>query len=209
VDLSGEAIRLGRLLRALLLADREVAGLLALMLLTDARRTARTGPMGELIPLDEQERAIWDRGLIEEGTALVTEALTGGPAGWYAIQAAIAAVHDEAPSAGDTDWPQILALYDALRGISDNPVVALNHAIAAAMVHGPSAGLELLDALDRDKRMAGHYRLDAVRGHLLERAGDRAGALAHYRTAAEGTASLPERNYLLTKAARLAATGDS
>jgi RNA polymerase sigma factor (sigma-70 family) len=209
VDLSGEAIRLCRLLRALLPADREVAGLLALMLLTDARRMARTGPMGELIPLDEQDRALWDRGLIAEGTALVTEALTGGPAGWYAIQAAIAAVHDEAPSAEDTDWPQILALYDVLKGVSDNPMVALNHAIAVAMVHGPSTGLELLDALDRDKRMAGHYRLDAVRGHLLERAGDRAGALAHYRAAAEGTASLPERNYLLTRAARLAATRDS
>jgi RNA polymerase sigma factor (sigma-70 family) len=209
VDLSGEAIRLVRILHALLPADREVAGLLALVLLTDARRTARTGPMGELVPLDEQDRSLWDRSLIAEGTALVTEALTGGPAGWYAIQAAIAAVHDEAPSAENTDWPQILALYDVLKGISDNPMVALNHAIATAMVYGPSAGLELLDALDRDKRLAGHYRLDAVRGHLLERAGDRTGALAHYRAAAEGTASLPERNYLLTKTARLAATGDS
>lgn len=208
VDLSGEAIRLGRLLRALLPADREVAGLLALMLLTDARRTARTGPMGELIPLDEQDRSLWDRYLIAEGVTLVSEALSGGP-GWYAVQAAIAAVHDEAPGAEDTDWPQILALYDVLKGISDNPMVALNHAIAVAMVHGPSTGLELLDALDRDRRMAGHYRLDAVRGHLLERAGDRAGALVHYRAAAERTASLPERNYLLTKAARLAATGDS
>jgi len=208
VDLSGEAIRLGRLLRALLPADREVAGLLALMLLTDARRTARTGPMGELIPLDEQDRSRWDRYLIAEGVTLVSEALSGGP-GWYAVQAAIAAVHDEAPGAEDTDWPQILALYDVLKGISDNPMVALNHAIAVAMVHGPSTGLELLDALDRDRRMAGHYRLDAVRGHLLERAGDRAGALVHYRAAAERTASLPERNYLLTKAARLAATGDS
>jgi RNA polymerase sigma factor (sigma-70 family) len=209
VDLSGEAIRLGRLLRALLPADREVAGLLALMLLTDARRRARTGPMGELIPLDEQDRSLWDRGLIAEGTGLVTEALTGGPAGWYAIQAAVAAVHDEAPSAEQTDWPQILALYDVLKGVSDNPMVALNHAVAAAMVHGPAAGLELLDGLDRDRRLAGHYRLDAVRGHLLERAGNRAGALAHYRAAAEGTASLPERNYLLTKAARLAASEDT
>ena len=144
-------------------------------------------------------------GLIAEGTALVTEALTGGPAGWYAIQAAIAAVHDEAQHAEDTDWPQILALYDLLKAISDNPMVALNHAIATAMVQGPAAGLELLDALDQDKRLAGHYRLDAVRGHLLERAGDRPRALAHYRAAAEGTASLPERNYLLAKAASLAA----
>ena len=152
-------------------------------------------------PLDEQDRALWDRGLIEEGTALVTEALTGGPAGWYAIQAAIAAVHDEAPSArtptGRRSWP-----CTTCSRASRTTLVALNHAIAAAMVHGHAAGLELLDALDRDKRMAGHYRLDAVRGHLLERAGDRAGALAHYRAAAEGTASLPERNYLLTKAAR-------
>jgi RNA polymerase sigma factor (sigma-70 family) len=209
VDLSGEAIRLGRLLRALLPADREVAGLLALMLLTDARRTARTGPMGELIPLDEQDRSLWDRGLIAEGTGLVTESLTGGPAGWYAIQAAVAAVHDEAPSAEQTDWPQILALYDVLKGVSDNPMVALNHAVAVAMVYAPAAGLDLLDGLDRDRRLAGHYRLQAVRGHLLERAGDRASALAHYRTAAEGTASLPERNYLLTKAARLAAAGDA
>ena len=205
VDLSGEAIRLGRLLRASLPPDREVTGLLALMLLTDARRAARTGPMGELIPLDEQDRARWDRTLIAEGTALVSEALTGGPAGWYAIQAAIAAVHDEAASAERTDWPQILALYDVLKEIADNPMVTLNHAVAAAMVHGPAAGLELLDALDRDKRMGGHYRLDAVRGHLLERAGDRTGALACYRAAAEGTGSLPERNYLLAKAVRLAA----
>jgi RNA polymerase sigma factor (sigma-70 family) len=204
VDLSSEAIRLARLLRALLPADREVAGLLALMLLTDARRAARTGPMGELIPLEEQDRSRWDGRLIAEGVALVTKALSGGPAGWYAIQAAIAAVHDEAPRAELTDWAQILALYEVLKGISDNPMVALNHAVAAAMVHGPAAGLELLEALDRDKHLAGHYRLDAVRGHLLERAGYRAAALAHFRSAAEGTASLPERNYLLTKAARLA-----
>jgi RNA polymerase sigma factor (sigma-70 family) len=205
VDLSGEAIRLARMLRALLPADSELAGLLALMLLTDARRAARTGPMGELIPLDEQDRSRWDRGLIAEGEALVTEALTRGPAGWYAVQAAIAAVHDEAPGADETDWPQILALYEVLMGMSDNPMVALNHAVATAMVLGPAAGLELLAELDRDRRLAGHYRLDAVRGHLLERAGDPGAAIAHFRSAAEGTASLPERNYLLTKAARLAA----
>jgi RNA polymerase sigma factor (sigma-70 family) len=205
VDLSGEAIRLGRMLRALLPADSEVAGLLALMLLTDARRAARTGPMGELIPLDEQDRSLWDRGLIAEGEVLVTEALTRGPAGWYAVQAAIAAVHDEAARADETDWPQILALYEVLKGMSDNPMVTLNHAVATAMVHGPLAGLELLAELDRDRRLAGHYRLDAVRGHLLERTGDRKAAIAQFRSAAEGTASLPERNYLLTKAARLAA----
>jgi RNA polymerase sigma factor (sigma-70 family) len=207
VDLSGEAIRLARLLRALIPADSEVAGLLALMLLTDARRAARTGPSGELIPLDEQDRSLWDRGLIAEGEALVTEALTRGAGGWYAIQAAIAAVHDEAPAPDQTDWPQILALYDVLKGMSDNPMVELNRAIATAMVRGPAAGLELLARLDRDRRLAGHYRLDAVRGHLLERAGDREAALAHFRAAAEATASLPERNYLLTKAARLASEG--
>jgi RNA polymerase sigma factor (sigma-70 family) len=205
VDLSGEAIRLGRMLHALLPADSEVAGLLALMLLTDARRAARTGPMGELIPLDEQDRSLWDRGLIAEGEVLVTEALTRGPAGWYGVQAAIAALHDEAARADETDWPQILALYEVLKGMSDNPMVTLNHAVATAMVHGPAAGLELLAELNRDRRLAGHYRLDAVRGHLLERAGDRKAAIAHFRSAAGGTASLPERNYLLTKAARLAA----
>jgi RNA polymerase sigma factor (sigma-70 family) len=205
VDLSGEAIRLARMLRSLLPADSEAAGLLALMLLTDARRAARTGPLGELIPLDEQDRSLWDQDLIGEGEALVTEALTRGPAGWYAVQAAIAAVHDEAPRADATDWPQILALYEVLQGMSDNPMVALNHAVATAMVRGPAAGLELLVMLDRDPRLAGHHRLAAVRGHLLERAGDRETAIAHFRAAAEGTASLPERNYLLTKAARLAA----
>ena len=203
VDLSAEAIRLARMLRTLLPGDREVAGLLALMLLTDARRAARTGTSGELIPLDEQDRTLWDRGAIAEGVALVTEALSQGGPGWYVVQAAIAAVHDEAGRPEDTDWPQILALYELLKGMSDNPMVTLNHAIAAAMVHGPSAGLDLLKTLDRDPRLAGHYRLDAVRGHLLERAGDRQAALAHYRAAAEATASLPERNYLLTKAARL------
>ena len=205
VDLSGEAIRLARMLRGLLPADSEVAGLLALMLLTDARRAARTGPMDELIPLDEQDRSRWDRGLIAEGEVLVTEALTRGPAGWYSVQAAIAAVHDEAQRADETDWPQILALYQVLQGMSDNPMVALNHAVATAMVHGPAAGLALLAELDQDRRLAGHHRLDAVKGHLLERAGDREAAVAHYRAAAEATASLPERNYLLTRAARLAA----
>jgi RNA polymerase sigma factor (sigma-70 family) len=203
VDLSAEAIRLARMLCALLPADGEVAGLLALMVLTDARRAARTGASGELIPLDEQDRTLWDRSLVAEGVALVSRALTHGP-GWYAVQAAIAAVHDEAGSAEETDWPQILALYGVLKAMSDNPMVALNHAIATAMVEGPASGLELLKTLDRDQRVAGHYRLDAVRGHLLERAGDREAAMTHYRAAAEGTASLPERNYLLTKAARLA-----
>ncbi|MFL5579898.1 MAG: RNA polymerase sigma factor, partial [Gemmatimonadaceae bacterium] len=204
-DLSNEAIRLTRVLRTLLSDDAEVTGLLALMLLTDARRAARTGMQGELVPLDEQDRALWDREMIAEGTALVSEALAGGPAGAYALQAAVAALHDEAPSVEDTDWPQILALYEELERLTDNPMVRLSRAVAAAMVHGPAEGLAQLDALERDERVAGHYRLDAVRAHLHERAGDRARALAHYQAAAEGTASLPERDYLLTRAARLVA----
>jgi RNA polymerase sigma factor (sigma-70 family) len=205
-DLSDEAIRLARAVHALLPDDGEVAGLLALMLLTDARRAARTGPAGELIPLDEQDRTLWDRGLIAEGVALVSDALARGPVGPYQLQAAVAAVHDEAPRAEDTDWPQVLALYGVLERMSDNPMVSLNRAIAAAMVHGPAAGLELLEALDADPRLRGHHRLDAVRAHLHETAGDPARAIAHYRAAAERTASTPERNYLLVRAARLAAS---
>jgi predicted RNA polymerase sigma factor len=204
-DLSNEAIRLTRTLHDLLPNDGEVSGLLALMLLTDARRAARTGPAGELIPLDEQDRTLWNQRLIAEGIALVSQALSSGSIGLYQLQAAIAAVHDEAPRAADTDWPQILALYTVLERMSDNPMVALNRAIAAAMVHGPAVGLELLDALDTDARMRGHYRLDAVRAHLLEMTGDRKRAIVHYRAAAERTTSIPERNYLTTKAARLAA----
>jgi predicted RNA polymerase sigma factor len=203
-DLSAEAIRLARAAHSLLPDDPEVAGLLALMLLTDARRAARTGPAGELIPLNEQDRSLWDRSAIHEGIALLTGTLAKGSVGSYILQAAIAAVHDEAPRAEDTDWPQILALYDLLKRMSDNPMVLLNHAVAAAMVHGPSAGLDLLNALDNDARVASHHRLDAVRAHLLELAGDRIAAIDHYRTAAAKTASLPERNYLLTQAARLA-----
>jgi predicted RNA polymerase sigma factor len=203
LDLSAEAIRLTRATHSLLPDDTEAAGLLALMLLTDARRTARTGPTGELIPLNEQDRSMWDQAAIQEGIALLTDALAKGSVGSYTLQAAIAAVHDEAPRAEDTDWPQILALYELLKRMSDNPMVLLNHAVAAAMVHGPSAGLDLLNALDSDSRVADHHRLDAVRAHLLELAGDRAAAIDHYQTAAAKTASLPERNYLLTQAARL------
>ncbi|HEU4883969.1 MAG TPA: sigma-70 family RNA polymerase sigma factor [Longimicrobium sp.] len=205
-DLSNEAIRLARTLHDLLPDDGEVAGLLALMLLTDARRAARTGPAGELIPLDEQDRALWDPALIAEGVALVSGALRRGSVGAYQLQAAIAAVHDEAARAEDTDWPQILALYRVLERMSDNPMVSLNRAIAAAMVEGPQAGLEQVDALAADPRLAGHYRLDAVRAHLHERLGDAGRAIAHYRAAAERTASIPERDYLTLKAARLAAT---
>jgi predicted RNA polymerase sigma factor len=203
-DLSNEAIRLTRAVHALLPDNGEVTGLLALMLLTDARRAARTGENGELIPLDEQNRAAWDQRLIAEGIALVSQALPNGAIGAYQLQAAIAAVHDEAQCAAETDWPQILALYGLLRRVSDSPMVALSHAIAAAMVHGPTAGLELVQALDDDARIRGHYRLDAVRGHLHEMAGDPVRAMAHYRAAAERTTSIPERNYLATKAARLA-----
>jgi predicted RNA polymerase sigma factor len=202
-ELSGEAIRLTRTVHKLLPDDAEVAGLLALMLLTDARRTARTGPDEELIPLTQQDRTLWDREQIREGVALLTAALAKGSIGMYQLQAAIAAVHDEAARAEDTDWPQILALYELLKRMSDNPMVILNHAIAAAMVHGPSTGLELLQALDADGRLAGHHRLDAVRAHLLELAGDHAAAIDQYRVAAGRTTSLPERNYLLTQAARL------
>jgi RNA polymerase sigma factor (sigma-70 family) len=203
VELSREAIRLTRAVHKLLPDDSEVAGLLSLMLLTDARRTARTGPEGELIPLTKQDRTQWDHTAIAEGVALITATLPKGSVGAYQLQAAIAAVHDEAPCAEDTDWPQILALYDLLKRMSANPMVILNHAIAAAMVHGPSAGLDLLSALDSDERMAGHHRLDAVRAHLLEMAGDREAAIVHYGIAATRTTNLPERNYLITQAARL------
>ena len=203
LDLSHEAIRLTRAVHDLLPEDSEVAGLLALMLLTDARRPARTGPEGELIPLTQQNRALWDRKLIAEGIGLLTAALAKGSIGPYQLQAAIAAVHGEAERAEETDWPQILALYELLKRMSDNPMVALNHAIAAAMVRGAAAGLALLRGLDGDGRLSGHHRLDAVRAHLLEMAGDRQAAIAHYRIAAERTTSIPERNYLLTQAARL------
>ena len=202
-DLSHEALRLTRMVYQLQPHDAEVAGLLALMLLTDARRRARTNDAGELIPLGEQDRSLWDREQIAEGVALLSETLPRGAVGPYQLQAAIAAVHDEAARAEDTDWPQILELYDLLGRMSDNPMVRLNQAIAAAMVHGARKGLELLEALEADSRIANHHRLDAVRAHLLELAGDHAGAVRYYRAAAGKTASLPERNYLLTQAARL------
>lgn len=207
-DLSGEAIRITRMLHRLVPEDGEVAGLLALMLLTDARRAARTGPAGELIPLDQQDRTLWDRGAMAEGVALITATLSRGSVGPHQLQAAIAAEHDEAASAEDTDWALILGLYGLLQRMSDNPMVTLNHAIATAMVHGPAAGLERLDALAQDPRLEGHHRLDAVRAHLLERAGDRKAAIAHYRRAAERTTSIAERNYLLTHAARLSEARD-
>ncbi len=204
-DLASEAIRLTRTVRNLLPENGEVAGLLALMLLTDARRPARTGPDGELIPLARQDRTLWDRHAISEGVALISETLSRGSIGAYQLQAAIAAVHDEAARQKDTDWPQILALYGLLKRMSDNPMVMLSHSVAAAMVHGPRAGLELLAALDADGRLTGHYRLDAVRAHLHEMDGDHPAAISHYLAAAGRTTSIPERNYLATQAGRLAA----
>ncbi len=202
-ELTGEAIRLARMVHRLLPDDGEVAGLVALMLLTDARRRARTGPHGELIPMAEQDRSLWDAGNIAEGVALITGALPRGPTGPYQLQAAIAAVHDEAPSAEATDWPQIVALYELLMQISGNPVVALNHAVAVAMVRGPQAGLGLLGMLEADQRVAADHRLHAVRAHLLEMAGDHAAARDCYREAARRTASLPQQRYLHARAARL------
>jgi len=202
-ELTSEAIRLAREVRRLLPDDGEVAGLLALMLLTDARRAARTRADGSLVPLAEQDRERWNGSYIEEGVALVTDALARSPLGPYQLQAAIAAVHDEAAQAADTDWPQILVLYELLERISPNPMVTLNHAVAVAMVKGPQAGLELLGPLDDDRRLAEHHRLDAVRAHLLEMAGDRAAARSSYRRAARRTTSLAERRYLEARANRL------
>jgi predicted RNA polymerase sigma factor len=173
------------------------------MLLTEARRPARTGPSGELVPLAEQDRSRWDGTAIAEGVALITATLSRGAVGPYQLQAAINAVHDEAATVEETDWPQILALYGLLERMSDNPMVTLNRAVAAAMAHGPAAGLALLDALESEGRLAGHHRLHATRAHLLEMRGDLAGAVEHYRTAAGLTMSLPERHYLIGRAARL------
>ena len=205
-DLTAEAIRLARDLHRLLPDDGEVAGLLALMLLTDARRPARTLPDGSLVPLAEQDRHRWDAGAIGEGVALITESLARAPLGPYQIQAAIAAVHDEAPSAEATDWRQILTLYDVLEQLSPNPVVSLNRAVAVAMVRGPRAGLGELKAIDADDRLRGNHRLDAVRAHLLELAGDLAAARDSYLAAARRTTSLPEQRYLHARAARLNAS---
>jgi RNA polymerase sigma factor (sigma-70 family) len=205
VELSAEAIRLARLAHRALPDDGEVGGLLALMLLTDARRPARTGPTGELVPMAEQDRTLWDADRIAEGLALVHETLGRGPVGPYQVQAAIAACHDEAPTAEDTDWPQIRALYELLLEASDNPIVALNHAVAVAMVEGAPAGLALLAGLAADDRVADDHRLHAVRAHLLEAAGDREAACRSYRDAARRTASLPQQRYLHARAARLEA----
>ncbi len=208
-ELSAEAIRLCRMVLAILPDNGEVAGLLALMLLTDARRPARTGPDGSLVPMADQDRSRWNADQISEGVAMISRVLPRGSAGPYQLQAAIAAIHDEAPTADDTDWPQIAALYEVLLGLEDNPVVALNHAVAVAMSRGPEVGLELLAALMSDARMANDHRLYAVRGHLLEMAGDAPAARDAYRTAAGLTSSLQQQRYLHSRAARLGEASDS
>jgi RNA polymerase sigma factor (sigma-70 family) len=200
-DLSGEAVRLARGVHTALPDDAEVAGLLALMLLTDARRPARTGPGGELVPLEAQDRARWDRKLITEGLTLLTAALRRGEPGEYQLLAAIAALHDQAASYAGTDWPRILALYNRLDALTGNPMVALNRAVAMAMAQGPGAGLALLDGLA--DQLGDHHRLHSVRAHLLEQAGDTGGAIAEFEAAAARTTNLRERDYLVTKAARL------
>ncbi|WP_129667437.1 RNA polymerase sigma factor [Phytoactinopolyspora endophytica] len=203
-DLCTEAIRLTRMLHQMLPDDGEVAGLLALMLLTDARRAARTGPAGELIPMTEQDRRLWNADDIAEGVALISRTLPRGEPGPYQLQAAIAAVHDEAATADETDWPQILALYEVLMQMSDNPVVALNHTVAVAMVRGAGAGLDLLEELRSDKRIADDHRFHSVRAHLLEMLGDDAAAREGYLEAARRTTSPPKQRYLHSRAARLA-----
>jgi predicted RNA polymerase sigma factor len=202
VDLSNEAIRLARMLLAAAPDEGEVAGLLSLMLLTDARRPARLDADGELVPLPDQDRSLWDRDRVAEGLALLERATSAGPLGEYGVQAAIAAVHDRAASADATAWPQIVALYDRLEGMTGNPVVTVNRAVAVAMVEGPGAGLALLDEVEG--RLGPSHRPDAVRAHLLEMAGDVDAAVAKYRVAARRATSLPERRYLLTRSARLA-----
>jgi RNA polymerase sigma factor (sigma-70 family) len=202
-ELSAEAIRLARILHLSLPADSEVSGLLALMVLTDARRLARTGPGGELIPMAEQDRHRWDAEDIAEGIALLTEALPNGATGQYQLQAAIAAIHDEAPTAADTDWPQIEALYELLLQIADNPVVMLNHAVAVGMSRGPRAGLSLLDRIAADQRIARDHRLPAVRAHLLEMAGENAAARREYLVAARLSIGVQQQRYLHTRAAML------
>ncbi|MGW3364643.1 RNA polymerase sigma factor [Streptosporangium canum] len=201
--LSAEAIRLTRLLHRLLPDDGEVAGLLALMLLTDARRPARTGPGGDLVPLAEQDRGQWDRRLVTEGIDLISRTLPRGQVGPYQLQAAIAAVHAEAEHVDATDWPQILVLYGLLERIAPNPMVTLNRVVAVAMVRGPAAGLDLLATLESDRRLARHHRLLATRAHLLELLGEHAAAADAYRDAARRTTSAPERRHLTSRAARL------
>ncbi len=203
VDLSAEAIRLARIVHAAAPEEPEATGLLALMLLTDARRPARTDAAGGIVPLEQQDRTRWDREAIAEGDALLAAAVSRGAVGEYQLQAAIAAAHDRAARAEETDWPEILALYGLLEGVTGNPLVRLNRAIAAAMVEGPAAGLALLDDLAAE--LAGNHRLHSTRAHLLERGGEEEEAIAEYDAAARLTNSIPERDYLTMRAARLRA----
>jgi predicted RNA polymerase sigma factor len=207
VDLITEAIRITRQLHERLPDDGEVAGLLALMLLTDARRPARVAPDGALIPLADQDRALWDTAAIREGIDLITRALSSAPAGPFQLQAALAAVHDEAVRAEDTDWRQILGLYDLLRTIAPGAIVTLNRIVAVAMVHGATVALRELADSEDDPALAGNHRIDAVRAHLLEMAGDLDAARASYLVAARRTLSIPERRYLESRAARLGPPG--
>jgi predicted RNA polymerase sigma factor len=202
-ELADEAIRLTRMLLRLRPDEGEVAGLLALMLLTHARRAARTGALGDLVPRAEQDRSAWDRDTIAEGDALISATLQRAPIGPYQVQAAITAVHASAADPADTDWRQILMLYQLLEVLAPGPMVTLNRAVAVAMVHGPQAGLELIATLDSDDRLSDHHRLAAVRAHLLEQSGDRTAARAAYQAAAKMTTSLPEQRYLESRAARL------
>ncbi|MFF0270634.1 RNA polymerase sigma factor [Kribbella sp. NPDC004536] len=203
VELAAEGIRLARMLYRLLPDDPEVAGLLALLLLTDARRPARTGPLGELVPMADQDRSLWIPELIDEGVQLITATLPRGPVGPYQLQAAIAAVHDESPSAEETDWPQIVALYDVLLLLTDNPMVALNHVVAVAMAHGPTEGLACLSAIEHDERLTKDHRLYAVRAHLLELSGNPTAAREAYEQAATRTTSIPQQRYLHLRASKL------
>ncbi|MBW6435111.1 sigma-70 family RNA polymerase sigma factor [Actinoplanes hulinensis] len=206
-DLAKEAIRLTRLVHTRLPDDSEATGLLALMLLTDARRDTRTTSSGDLVPLDEQDRTRWDRAQVAEGMALAKASLAGSALGPYQLQAAIAATHADAPTAAGTDWRQIHALYLILERIAPNPMVTLNRAIALAEIDGPAAGLTLLATLDGDDRMARHHRLLSVRAHLLERSGDRTAAHDCYHRAAKATASLAEQRHLVSRARRLRQAG--
>ena len=207
-ELSAEAIRLTRLLRAHRPDDGETAGLLALMLLTDARRPARTRSDGSLVALAEQDRSRWDAAAVAEGVALITATLATAPIGPYQLQAAIAAVHDEAPRAGETDWPQILALYGMLHALAPGPMVQLNRIVALAEVHGPVLALTQLDLAEDDPGLRGHHRVAAVRAHLLEKSGDRPAARAAYLEAARLTLSAPEQRYLTARAAALGSADD-
>jgi RNA polymerase sigma-70 factor (ECF subfamily) len=199
LDLAEEALRLARILHRLMPSEREVTGLLALILLVHARREARTDPSGALVLLADQDRTHWDRPMIDEGRDLVEQALTGGRPGPYAVQAAIAAVHDESERADDTDWPQVVALYDVLGALAPSPIVALNRAVAVAMRDGPAAGLALLDDLAEEPALRDHHPYAAARAELLYGLGRHEEAAESYRRALGLAGTAPERRYLEMK----------